>query len=72
VGLWKQAAGVERDDIDIQALAENGVADGLVVQTEAGCEHQHTVDRGPHRGNALEQVERWRRRREPGCQEIEG
>src|SRR5664279_3666987 len=60
MGLLKQAAGVERHDVDIQALAENGAADGLVFQTEAGGEDERSADGGAGGRQALEQVERGR------------
>ncbi len=65
VGLGKQPAGVERDQIDIETLAEDGVADRLILNPEAGGEGEPAGD-GLARGfDAAEQVERSGSLRQP-------
>jgi hypothetical protein len=65
VRFRKEAAGVECDDFDAQSLAEYGVGDCLVLQTEAGGEDNRTGYLGTDVSNPLEQVAPGRPRAEP-------
>ena len=54
VRLGKQAAGIERDQVDGEILRQDGVADRLVFQSEAGGEDQRAFNGVASRLHALE------------------
>lgn len=68
MGFRKQAASVEGDDVDSQRLGENGMADRLIFEPEAGGEDERPANGGADRCDALEQIERGGGHRQPARQ----
>jgi len=42
--FWKEATGVEGDDIDIELLGEDRVSDGLIFDVKARGKHDTATD----------------------------
>ena len=57
VGFGKQSPGFERHDIDVEVLGENGVNDRLILDPEAGREHQPPGDGLARRLEPAKQVQ---------------
>jgi len=57
VGLWKQSARVERDDVDQKGLREDRMGDRLVLKAKARREYDAASHDAAYGRNTLSQVE---------------
>jgi hypothetical protein len=56
-GFWEQAPGVERQDIDGEALAEDRMSDSLVLQGKARGEYDAAGNNAADRGDTVAEIE---------------